>query len=61
MESDSLTGEERLKKEYAKLKAHNTVLKRAVLEEQDKVTSLETSLKAKDQYIRKVYFFCSDF
>lgn len=48
--------DERLKQllaEYQKLKSNNAVLKKAVLQEQERSTSLEQSVKEKEQRVRQ--------
>ncbi|KXJ25659.1 protein phosphatase 1 regulatory subunit 21 [Exaiptasia diaphana] len=44
---------QKLASEYAKLRAQNTVLKKAVIEEQEKTKTLQEGGKQKDQTIRK--------
>ncbi|XP_022101268.1 protein phosphatase 1 regulatory subunit 21-like [Acanthaster planci] len=51
--ADLQTKYQKLAQEFAKLRAQNQVLKKAVVDEQEKQNSLKDNLKEKDQKIRK--------
>ena len=51
--SDMTVKYQRLAQEYAKLKAQNQVLKKAILEAQEKSTNLQTNIQEKEQIIRR--------
>lgn len=51
--SDMAVKYQRLAQEYAKLKAQNQVLKKAIVESQEKSTVLQTNIQEKEQVIRR--------
>ncbi|CAG0887901.1 unnamed protein product [Cyprideis torosa] len=52
-EPDLVNKYQKLATEYAKVRAQATVLKKALIEEQDRVLDLDESVKSKDQSIRR--------